>query len=148
MRSLTSENADGQSSCRPNGTLQELGKATYFLEEYIKSISEVQLTVVPTQYASVYEFYEATKNTAPVGFNNAVGNRLLDGKALANVTALREAINKATPPGTLANLNLVAGPGLWAAKPAGGSVSVTPSWRSAYIEYGTFTPLLRLGQCD
>ena len=138
------KHADGDSSCRPNGTLQQLGEVTHFLQEYIGSIPEVKLSVFPTQYASVYEFFEATKNTAPVGFNNAVGNRLLDSKALANVTALRAAINKATPPGTVANLNLVAGPGLWAAKPAGGSVSVTPSWRSAYVEYGGLLPLLRL----
>lgn len=41
----------------------------------------------------------------------------------------------ATPMGTLANLNLVAGPGLWAAQPAGGSDSVTPAWRKSYVEY-------------
>lgn len=57
-------------------------------------------------------------------------------KALSNITALRNAISRSTPPLSAANLNLVSGPGLWAAKPAGGSDSVTPAWRSTYIEYG------------
>lgn len=65
---------------RPNGTLEELGKATAFLQEYIHSIPGVQMTVVPTQYPSLYAWYEANKNRAPVGYNTAVGNRLLDGK--------------------------------------------------------------------
>ena len=120
----------------PNGSLAELGKATAFLQEYIGSIPGVQLSVVPKQYLSLFDWYQASKNVAPVGFNNAVGNRLLDGQALSNVTALRAAMSKATPPGTFANLNLVAGPGLWNAKPAGGSDSVTPAWRRAYVEYG------------
>ena len=73
--------------------------------------------------------------TFPIGNNNAVGNRLLDAEALSDTTKLRKAIEAATPSGTLANLNLVAGPGLWAAKPAGGSDSVTPAWRKSYVEY-------------
>lgn len=132
----TNRLADG--SCyrrRPNGTLLQLDEATEFLQEYIGSIPGVQLSIIPTQYSSVYEFYEAIKNTAPIGSNVAVGSRLLDGKALSNATALRAAMDQATPAGTVANLNLVAGPGLWAAEPAGGSVSVTPAWRSAYVEY-------------
>lgn len=71
-----------------------------------------------------------------IGGNNAVGNRLLDKKALSNITALERAMKAATPSGTLANLNLVAGPGLWTAKPAGGSDAVTPAWRKTYVEYG------------
>ena len=94
------------------------------------------MSVIPTQYSSLYAWYEANKNVAPVGANNALGSRLLNHQALSNITALRAAMNKATPPGTIANLNLVAGPGLWAAKPAGGSDSVTPAWRDAYVEYG------------
>ena len=120
----------------PNGTLSELEKAVAYMQEYISSIPGAKLTIVPVQYDSLYAWYQANKNEMPIGGNNAVGNRLLDGKALSNVTALRVAMKKATPSGTLANLNLVAGPGLWAAKPAGGSDSVTPAWRRAYVEYG------------
>jgi hypothetical protein len=121
----------------PNGTLAQLEKATAPLQHYIGSIPGVTMSIIPTQYASLYAYYEAIKNVAPVGFNNAVGNRLLDKEALVNVTALRIAMKKATPPGTIGNLNLIAGPGLWSAKPAGGSDSVTPAWRKAYVEYGT-----------
>jgi hypothetical protein len=120
----------------PNGTTDELQESAAFLQEYIATIPGVTAHYKPTQYPSLYAWYEVNKNTMPIGSNEAVGNRLLDGKALSNVTALRMAMEKATPAGTLANLNLVAGPGLWAAKPAGGSDSVTPAWRKAYVEYG------------
>jgi hypothetical protein len=121
----------------PNGTVADLEKATAPLQDYIGSIPGVQMYISPTQYHSVYSYYEAIKNVAPVGSNTAVGSRLLDEEALSNVTSLRSAMKKATPPGTIGNLNLIAGPGLWSAKPAGGSDSVTPAWRKTYIEYGT-----------
>ena len=122
----------------PNGTLAELQEATLFAQEYIGTIKGLTTSFHGTEYPSFLAYYEATKNTDPIGFNERVGNRLLDGKALSNLTALRKAIEVATPAGTIANLNLIAGPGLWKAKPAGGSDSVTPAWRKAYVEYGTF----------
>ena len=121
---------------QPNGTVAEMEKATRFLQEQLVIIPGVQSSFTSVQYPSLYAWYVANKNVAPIGKNNAVGNRLLDADALSNVTALRAAMKKATPVGTLANLNLVAGPGLWKAKPAGGTDSVTPAWRSAYVEYG------------
>jgi hypothetical protein len=120
----------------PNGTVAELQQATTFLQEHFASTPGVQAMFVPIQYPNLYAWYLVNKNVAPIGNNLADGNRLLDGKALSNTTALRATMEKATPPGHIANLNLVAGPGLWAAKPAGGSDSVTPAWRKAYIEYG------------
>ena len=84
----------------PNGTLAGLEKATARLQDYIGSIPGVKMSIVPTQYRSVYDYYEAIKNVAPVGFNNAVGSRLLDKEALSNVTALRIAMKRATPSGT------------------------------------------------
>ena len=132
----------------PNGTIAELQQATAFLQKYVGSIPGVQSYFIPTQYPSLHAWYEATKNTAPVGGNAAVGNRLLDAKALSDVTALKAAMKKATPKNTIANLNLVAGPGLWAAKPAGGSDSVTPAWRKAYVEYGMASCCKLMERCD
>ena len=127
----------------PNGTLAELGNATMYLQKHLGSMPGVQVTIVPTEYPSLFAWYEQNRNLQPVGSNNAIGNRLLDGPALSNVTALRSAIIKATPRGTITSLNQIAGPGLWSAKPAGGSNSVTPAWRKAYVEYGTdVLPLL------
>ena len=130
----------------PNGTVAELERSAAFLHEYISSIPEVNITFVSVQYPSLYAWYQVNKNEMPIGGNNAVGNRLLDGQALSNVTVLQAAMKKATPIGTLANLNIVAGPGMWAAKPAGGSDSVTPAWRMAYVEYGTtsLSPTIQL----
>lgn len=122
----------------PNGTVAEFDKATRFLQDYIGSIPGVQTSTFPIQYPSLYAWYQVNKNVATVGRNNAVGNRLLDSKALSNITALKATMRAATPAGTIANLNLIAGPGLWSAKPAGSSNSVTPAWRKAYMEYGMY----------
>jgi len=119
----------------PNGTIDQLTEATTELQEFISSIKGVRAQFVPTQYPSLYARYLVNKNIAPIGANSAIGNRLLDGKALTDTTTLRAAMEKATPAGTVANLNFIAGPGLWAAKPAGGSDSVTPAWREAYVQY-------------
>ena len=121
----------------PNGTVAELQQATSFLQQHIGNMPGVQSYFNPVQYPTLYAWYQANKNTAPVGGNTAVGNQLLDAKALSDVGALRKAMKKATPKGTLANLNLVAGPGLWSARPAGGGNSATPAWTTAYVEYGT-----------
>ncbi len=105
------------------------------MADYCPCQFRIQLSVAPKQFKNLYDWYKVYKNTIPIGSNDAVGNRLLDAKALSNVTELRKAIEVATPVGTLANLNLVAGPGLWHAKPAGGNNSVGPFWRRSYVEY-------------
>lgn len=120
----------------PNETVEELQTATEALRDGISALPGVMAVYTPIQYPSLYAWYQDNKNKAPIGQNVAVGSRLLDAKALSNVTALRAAMQKATPSGMLANLNLVAGPGLRNAVPAGGSDSVTPAWRDAYVEYG------------
>lgn len=121
----------------PNGTVEELQKATEFLQEGIAALPGVLVMYTPIQYPSLFAWYQVYKNQLPIGENRAIGSRLLDAKALSNLTALRAAMQKATPSGTLANLNLVSGPGLRTAVPAAGSDSVTPAWRDAYVEYGT-----------
>lgn len=119
-----------------NGTVAESQKTTEFLTDAIAGIPAIMATYEPTQFDSLYDWYQANKIVAPVGQNSAVGNRLLDAKSLSNLTALRAAMQKATPSGTIANLNLVAGPGLRSAVPASGSDSVHPALREAYVEYG------------
>lgn len=79
------------------------------------------------QYPNIYFWYNVYKNIASIGANSALGNRLLDAEAFGNKTALRKAIKASTPMGTAATLNLVAGPGLWDAQPAGGSSAVSPA---------------------
>ena len=131
----------------PNGTVEELQEATAFLRDAVAAIPGVEASYIPTQLPNLWSWYEAAKNEAAIGQNRAIGNRLLDAKALSNLTALRGAMQKATPSGTLANLNLVSGPGLRNAVPAGGSDSVTPAWREAYVEYGTSSFVARRAQC-
>lgn len=122
----------------PNGTVEELADATAFLKDELSAIPGVLADYTPQQLPSLWAWYRTGKNQQPIGANAALGNRLLDAKALSNRTALLAAMQKATPSGTVANLNLISGPGLRNARPAGGSDSVNPAWRQAYIEYGMF----------
>lgn len=119
--------------------MEELRNATAFLKDSLSALPGVfaDFDYAPEQLSSVLALYNEVRNTAPVGTNAAVGNRLLDARALSNLTALRAAMQKATPSGTVANLNLISGPGLRNARPAGGDASINPAWRDAYIEYGT-----------
>ena len=122
----------------PNATSADLLKATSFLREYVSSITGVIAVFAPAQYPSLYAWYKIDKNTNPVGNNEAIASRLLDAKALSDVKALRAAMETSLPAGGLVNVNLVSGPGLWHAKPPGGSDSVNPGWRKSYLEYGMF----------
>lgn len=128
----------------PGGSVSEAQEAINAIQKTLAGIPGVKSSFAATQLPSLYAWYETNKNTQPVGQNSAVGNRLLDAKALSNLTALRAAMERATPSGTLANLNLIAGPGLWVARPAGDNNSVTPAWRRAYVEYGMLFEYSRL----
>ncbi|KAK3687030.1 hypothetical protein LTR37_019239 [Vermiconidia calcicola] len=92
----------------PNGTVERLKEAVAFLEDYITTIPDVRTLFVPVQYLGLYAWYLVDKNVGPIGKSNAIGNRLLDRKALSNFTALRAAMKKATPSGSISNLTLVA----------------------------------------
>ena len=78
----------------PNGTVEEIGAAAEFLRQKLADVPGTTVQFTPIQYASVYDWYESTKNAQPIGRDNAVGNRLLDAKALSNLTALEVAMRK------------------------------------------------------
>jgi hypothetical protein len=93
-----------------------------------------------TTYPNFFDFYQVGNGPLNGGDDVMLGSRLLDGKALTrNLTALKEAIQLATPPGQVTQANLVGGKNVWNAKPRGGSDAVNPAWRKAYVHASMFT---------
>ncbi|KAI1190764.1 hypothetical protein F5B17DRAFT_437981 [Nemania serpens] len=80
-------------------------------------------------YPSFQSWFSIWYDQNPAGYDQYVGSRLLDQKALtSNSTALGEIFWA-----TGASAYLVAGKGVRDAKPRGGSISVTPTWRKAIV---------------
>lgn len=90
-------------------------------------------SVTTRTYSDFWEFYK--DNNGPLGANHdqLLGSRLLDGKAIANQTAVKETYKALAQDGDIVSLYLVGGKNVWNAKPRGGSNSVHPAWRKAYI---------------
>jgi hypothetical protein len=92
-------------------------------------------------FPSFFSFYSVGNGPLTGGSDVMLGSRLLDGKALtANNTALKQAIQLATPPGQVTEMNLVGGKNVWNARPSGGSDAVNPAWRTAYVHASMFAP--------
>lgn len=102
---------------------------------YPKVTSNVDFTTFP----NFFTFYSANNGPLDGGTEVMLGSRLLDGKALtANHTALKQAIQLATPPGQVTEMNLVGGKNVWHARPRGGGNAVNPAWRTAYVHASMF----------
>ncbi|KAI0467445.1 FAD-binding domain-containing protein [Xylaria cf. heliscus] len=80
-------------------------------------------------YPSFQSWFNVSYDQSPTGYDEYAGSRLLDEKALATQsTTLGEAFKLSQ-----ATALLVAGKGVRDAKPRGGSISVTPTWRKATV---------------
>ncbi|KAI9770052.1 MAG: hypothetical protein M1839_003280 [Geoglossum umbratile] len=95
---------------------------------------QFEFSIIPEIYPDFYSWYKNHNGPLDAGYNILVGSRLLDVKALtANLTALKEAFKRFTPPGSISGPFLVSGKGVWDAVPRGGSNSVNPAWRTALV---------------
>lgn len=83
-------------------------------------------------YPSFNSWFDVFYDQSLAGYDGYVGSRLLDEKALAS-DDIGESFRLS---GGAAYL--VAGKGVRDAKPRGGSLSVTPTWRKAIVHAGTF----------
>ncbi|MCJ1335552.1 hypothetical protein MMC09_000824 [Bachmanniomyces sp. S44760] len=105
--------------------------------DHIASSYPVQVNHT-TQYSpNYYDWWKAYYSTpgAAATTDSRIGNRFLDEKALTSpsIESLARTLRAAYPTVGLL-FNVVSGPGVWNAKPAGGPGSMTPAWRSAIVE--------------
>ncbi|KAI0803621.1 hypothetical protein GGR55DRAFT_682537 [Xylaria sp. FL0064] len=86
------------------------------------------ISAVP--YPSFKAWFDVYYDQSLTGYDQYVGSRLLDEKALTTVDSAEvgQAFNLAS-----GSAYLVAGKGVHNAKPRGGSTSVTPTWRKAVV---------------
>jgi hypothetical protein len=90
---------------------------------------------VQTQtYPDFWAWYSVNNGPLGASHDQVLGSRLLDGKALtADVIALEETYQKFTPAGSITSVLLVGGKNVMNAQPRGGSNTVNPAWRKAYV---------------
>ncbi|CZR51587.1 related to isoamyl alcohol oxidase [Phialocephala subalpina] len=102
-------------------------------------------------YPSFNAWYQENYDSSPVGYENVMGSRLLDEKALsANVTATKLAFERFSE-GGVATAYLIAGKGVREAVPRGGSNAVCPAWRRALIHAtasAAFAPVNKTAETD
>lgn len=93
--------------------------------------------VIPQTYDDFWAWYNVSNGPLDAGFDQYIGSRLLDGKALTqNLTALAQAFKAATPLNGTSMAYLVGGKGVMNAQPRGGSNAVGSAWRTAYVHTG------------
>jgi hypothetical protein len=105
---------------------------------------EFQRAVFPQTYPDFWAWYNVNNGPLDAGYDQYLGSRLLDEKALThNLTALAEAFRAATPLGGVTSVYLVGGRGVINAKPRGGSNAVNSAWRKAYVHSGMYSGHMR-----
>ena len=95
-----------------------------------------------TQFApNLFDWWKVYYSAGAVATVDAqLGSRLLDEKALSTpLPELAEALRTPYPNLVLLG-NLVSGPGVWNAKPAGGLGSMTPAWRKSVAHLSMMGP--------
>ena len=104
-----------------------------FLDE-INTTFAVEVTHSTEFAPNVYDWWKVYYPPGAVAMSDGqLGSRLLDENALSvPLPQLAEALRTAYPDLVLLG-NLVAGPGVWNAKPPGGLGSMTPAWRKAVV---------------
>lgn len=90
-----------------------------------------------SRYDNFYSWWFPNRDSGTYGDDILVGSRLIGGQSLAQpADQVKAALKGATGSIGYANVNMVAGKGVWNAKPAGGSNAVNPAWRKAYLHFG------------
>jgi hypothetical protein len=93
--------------------------------------------VTTHSYTDFWKWYSVNNGPLDAGHDQVLGSRLLDGKALANQTALRETYKSLADAG-IVSVYLVGGKNVMNAKPRGGSNGVNSAWRKAYVHTREF----------
>lgn len=114
--------ADWQAMLQPfNKTLQERFKG------------HVALIAVTSEYKSYLDWFNVVYDQDSAGDDKWIVSRLLDKKALTDEKNMGAALWDIANKSERVAFFLVAGNGVKNAKPSGGSDSVNPAWRNAYV---------------
>lgn len=90
-------------------------------------------------YKDHFSWYLENYDNSPVGYENIMGSRLLDQKALQqNESAVVKAMETFSQ-GGYATVYIVSGKGVHEAVPRGGSNAVLPAWRRTYVHASSFS---------
>ncbi|KAH8885838.1 FAD-binding domain-containing protein [Thozetella sp. PMI_491] len=116
-----------------------------------KSWPFAAVNVKTSAFPSLRLWIAENQDPNPVGIDQYIGSRLLDGPALSNTTpAFRDSILQLISVGTAVAF-LVGGKGVWEAAPAGGGNAVLPAWRRAYAQILNgvrFSPLNKTAETE
>jgi hypothetical protein len=127
----------------PSNSLASLAAA---LTEVFNNVTapypgQFQILVIPNTYPDFYAWF---KDNGPLdgGFDGLVGSWLLGEDALTgDLNALKDTIKTFTPPNSSSAPYLIAGKNVWDSVPRGGSNSVNPAWRKAYMHFSKYRRL-------
>lgn len=117
-----------------NATIESFDAVFTPLLTNLSAKYQLEVTHTTTFAPSMYEWWQVQYPPGAVALtDSALGSRLLDEKALSlPLPQLAERLSTAYP-GLVLLGNLVSGPGVWNAAPAGGLGSMTPAWRNAVV---------------
>lgn len=102
--------------------------------DHIQTTYPVNITRSSRYVPDFYDWWKVVYPPGAVGTESLLGNRLLDEKALSLPVPMIAENLAAAYPDLIFLGNLVSGPGVWNAEPAGGLGAMTPAWRSAVVE--------------
>jgi hypothetical protein len=94
---------------------------------------DIAFQINTTDYASFFDWWFPNRDSSPAGVNAMIGSRLLNADVLSvPFGELKQTLKTASGPLGLNGI-MVAGKGVWDAKPCGGSDSVNPAWRNGTV---------------
>lgn len=118
---------------RPESVQDILGPLNDTVQERFYGTAVV-LALEVQSYGSWLEYFDVHFDNGTTGGGAHMVSRLLDEESLTrDPKALKEALAAATGSSGMIDFYLLAGKGVHDAKPRGGSNSVNPGWRKAYI---------------
>ncbi|KAL8692115.1 MAG: hypothetical protein Q9218_002783 [Villophora microphyllina] len=117
-----------------NTSLSDFNAIVNPVLDHIQANYPVNITRSARYELSFYDWWKVYSPPGAVATESQLGSRLMDEKALSLPLNTIVSNLAAAYPDLVLIFNLVSGPGMWDAKPAGGMGSMTPAWRKTMVE--------------
>lgn len=102
--------------------------------DHIKDTYPVKVTRSSRHFAKFYDWWKVYSPPGGAAIDDQLGNRLMDEKSLSIPLPKIANFLKEAYGDLIMISNLVSGPGMWNAKPAGGLGAMSPAWRKTIVE--------------